>query len=110
MSLLLDARKKSQQAQSQQGKDGSQSGTELSLESLPNPAPGAVAAASPADHSRMAGQNLFSAKSPSSTALARARNNRNLLIILAGAILLFAAGAGYVWHATQPPRRRCTAL
>jgi tetratricopeptide (TPR) repeat protein len=104
MSLLLDARRKSQQAQSQQGKDGSRSGSELSLESLPNPAPAsAAAAASPTENSRAAGQNLFSAKSPASPLLARARKKRNLLAILAGAILLFAAGAGYVWHATQPP-------
>lgn len=103
MSLLLDARKKSQQAQSQQGKDGSPAVTELSLESLPDTPPASAAAASPAGNSRMAGQNLFSAKSPSSPALARARNNRNLLIILAGAILLFTAGAGYVWQATRLP-------
>jgi tetratricopeptide (TPR) repeat protein len=103
MSLLLDARRKSQQAQSQLGKDGSQSGSELSLESLSNPAPASAAATYPTENSRAAGQNLFSAKSPSSPLLARARRNRNLLVILAGAILLFAAGAGYVWHATQPP-------
>ncbi|MGB8410358.1 MAG: hypothetical protein WCE58_10690, partial [Gallionella sp.] len=103
MSLLLDARKKSQQAQSKQGNDGSLSGTELSLEALPNPAPVSVEAPPPADNSRMAGQNLFSAKSPSPPNLARARSNRNLLIILAGAISLIAAGAGYVWNATRPP-------
>jgi Flp pilus assembly protein TadD len=102
MSLLLDARKKLQQAQSQLGKDGTLHGTELSLEILPNPAPASVASESPTDNSRAAGQNLFSAKSPSSPLLARARRDRNLLLVLAGAILLFAAGAGYVWHATQP--------
>ncbi|MGA7749283.1 MAG: tetratricopeptide repeat protein [Gallionella sp.] len=104
MSLLLDARKKSQQAQSQQGKDGSQSGIELSLESLPNPPPSSVAVAASADNSRIAGQNLFSAKSHASP-LARAGINRNLLIALGGTILLFAAGAGYVWYtvsATHP--------
>jgi tetratricopeptide (TPR) repeat protein len=103
MSLLLDARRKSQQAQSQLGKDGSQSGSELSLESLPNPLPVPAEAASRSENSRAAGQNLFSAKSPSSPLLERARKKRSLLVILAGVILLFAAGAGYVWHATQPP-------
>ena len=105
MSLLLDARKKSQQAQSAQGGDGS--GLELSLETLPDTAPSAAsspAAASSADNARIAGQNLFSAKSRSSP-LARASMNRNLLIALGGTVLLLSAGAGYVWYtlsATQP--------
>jgi Flp pilus assembly protein TadD len=99
MSLLLDARKKSQQAQSAQ--NGGHSGIELSMEALPNsPPPAAVATSS--DHARIAGQNLFSAKSHASP-FARASINRNLLIALGGAVLLLTAGAGYVWYATQPP-------
>jgi Flp pilus assembly protein TadD len=100
MSLLLDARKKSQQAQSAQGGDGSPSGIELSMEALPNSAP-ATAIASSTD-ARIAGQNLFSAKSHASP-FARASINRNLLIALGGTVLLLAAGAGYVWYAIQPP-------
>lgn len=100
MSLLLDARKKSQQAQGI-------SGLELSMEDLPasprhdtQPAP-----AQPTAHARSAGQNLFNAKihTPS---LARASINRNLLIALGGAILLFAAGAGYVWYEITPHNTR----
>jgi Flp pilus assembly protein TadD len=98
MSLLLDARKKSQQAQSIQ--NGSHSGLELSLEPE-NPAPSAAAAAS-SGHARNAGQNLFNAKSHASP-FARAGINRNLLIALGGTVILLAAGAGYVWYAIQPP-------
>jgi len=99
MSLLLDARKKSQ-AQSAQTGDGSHSGLDLSLEALPNSAP-SPAVTSSTDHARIAGQNLFNAKSHSSP-FARASINRNLLIALGGTVLLLTAGAGYVWYATQP--------
>jgi len=102
MSLLLDARKKSQQAKSAQGGDGSHSGLELSLETLPDATPPAAVAAS-TDHARVAGQNLFSAKSHASP-LARASINRNLLIAMGGTVLLLTAGAGYVWYATQQPQ------
>lgn len=96
MSLLLDARKKSQQAQSAQGGDGVHPGLELSLETLPDKAPSPTVASS-ADNARVAGQNLFSAKSRTSP-LARASINRNLLIALGGTVLLLTAGAGYVWY------------
>jgi Flp pilus assembly protein TadD len=109
MSLLLDARKKSQQAQAGQG---NASELELSLE--PHPGSAAEPAVSPPPDSahdgkaRIAGQNLFNAKS-GSTAFARPGMNRNLMIALGGAVLLLVAGAGYVWYAisagnTQPLR------
>ena len=104
MSLLLDARKKSQLAQ-----DGSRSGLELSLEEHPNDATPS-AAASPAvqsssssfssDRARSAGQNLFNAKS-STTSHAFAGINRNLLLALGGTVLLLTAGGGYVWYVTS---------
>ncbi len=109
MSLLLDARKKSQQAQAGQGNP---SGLELSLEPHPGSAsatPVAVPAdAAPEDKARSAGQNLFNAKSASAT-VARPGVNRNLLIAVVGAVILLAAGAGYVWYTisagnTQPLR------
>jgi len=101
MSLLLDARKKSQQAQSSQGGDGSHSGIELSLEAIPNSRSSPEVATS-TDHARIAGGNLFGAKSHASP-FARTSINRNLLIALAGTVLLLTAGAGYVWYATQQP-------
>jgi tetratricopeptide (TPR) repeat protein len=107
MSLLLDARKKSQHASSSQTGDPGHSGLELSLE--PNPGstsqPAASAtASSPAGSARTAGQNLFNAKS-STSLRGRASVNRNLLIGLVGTVLLLIAGAGYVWYtvsASQP--------
>ena len=108
MSLLLDARKKSQQAQAAQGSDP---GFELSLEPTSSPAdplPDAPKAATAGEQARITGQNLFNARSG---AVQRARPgfNRNLLIALAGAVLLLVAGGGYVWYAissgnSQPAR------
>ena len=86
MSLLLDARKKSQQAQSASGGDKNLSGIEGHQDSQPFENP------------RSAGQNLFNAKYPA----ARAGINRNLLFALGGTVLFLSAGAGYVWYATQP--------
>jgi len=110
MSLLLDARKKSQLSQSAQDIDGSRSGLELSLDEIA-PSSSAIVDSQPAAHTRSAGQNLFDAKinTPSH---ARAGINRNLLIALGGTVLLLAAGAGYVWYAisadTRPSARART--
>ncbi|MEO8343778.1 MAG: tetratricopeptide repeat protein [Gallionella sp.] len=111
MSLLLDARKKSQQALSAQAGDHSGSGRELSLEPYPGSASSAAAPPAPSsdNSARMTGQNLFNAKSSYAPSFARAGINRNLLIALGGAVLLFTAGAGYVWYVispgnTPPPR------
>jgi hypothetical protein len=102
MSLLLDARKKSQQAQA--GQDNP-SGLELSLEPHPNPASGPEATlpadSASDDKARITGKNLFNAKS-GSVAFARPGSNRNLMIALGGAVVLLAAGAGYVWYAISP--------
>jgi tetratricopeptide (TPR) repeat protein len=102
MSLLLDARKKSQQAQAG---EGITSGLELSLE--PNPDSAAThevppnVATTAEDQARLAGQNLFNAKSGSALS-ARPGFNRNLLIALVGAVILLAAGGGYVWYEISP--------
>jgi tetratricopeptide (TPR) repeat protein len=102
MSLLLDARKKSQQANSAQAGDGSHSGTELTLEPYPDSASQpAASSSSSGSNARAAGQNLFNAKSRGST-FALAGSNRNLLIVLGGLAILLAAGAGYVWYAITP--------
>lgn len=109
MGLLLDARKKSQQANSAQSGEASHSGHELSLEPHPDSvsqSPASATASSPDNRARTAGQNLFNAKSNASI-LARASINRNLLIGLGGTVLLLIAGAGYVWYtvsANQPYR------
>ncbi|HSM97690.1 MAG TPA: tetratricopeptide repeat protein [Gallionella sp.] len=104
MSLLLDARKKALQAQAALAG----SGRELSLEPHPD-ARSAVTSSSVSsadvpssdDRARIAGQNLFKAKS-SDPSLAGHSINRNLLIALGGTILILAAGAGYVWYAISP--------
>lgn len=108
MNLLLDARKKSLQAQSAQDRDGSNSGREHSLEPHPDsasspvsPAASSPDARAPDNKSRLAGQNLFDAKSRTSS-FARDGVNRNLLIALGGTVLLLTAGAGYVWYVISP--------
>lgn len=92
MSLLLDARKKSQQAQSAQAGNGSHP------DSPAAPSPDAPL---PDNRARIAGQNLFNAKSRAPL-FARAGINRNLLIALGGTVLLLIAGAGYVWYSISP--------
>lgn len=101
MSLLLDARKKSQQAGSAQSGDAA--GLELSLEPHPGSAsqPATSSASGSDSRARAAGQNLFNAKSRTASS-AFAGANRNLLIALGITVLLLAAGAGYVWYAISP--------
>jgi len=101
MSLLLDARKKSQQARSAQGADEAHSKFELSLEehtnkmSAPDISPGATM---PDDTARSAGKNLFHAKSPAIKYSRMGGINRNLLLALSATVLLLTAGAGYLWY------------
>lgn len=109
MSLLLDARKKAQQAL------GGHSGHELSLEEHPvkvstNPDPQPVAASPDEQHlpghpddkaARTAGKNLFNAKSPAASLARTGGINRNLLFALGGTVILIAAGAGYLWYVTS---------
>jgi tetratricopeptide (TPR) repeat protein len=106
MSLLLDARKKSQAAQ---GGERIRSGFEFSLEEHPGePKPSVVASPtvppneipSSDDRARAAGQNLFNAKTSAASA-SFARINRNLLFALGATVLLLAAGGGYVWYVTS---------
>lgn len=102
MSLLLDARKKSQLSQ---GSNGNHSGFELSLHDHPgttasnatSPAAPSPSAPSYNDMARTAGQNLFSAKFPSGVS----GINRNLLLALGVTVLLFASGAGYIWYVSS---------
>ena len=109
MSLLLDARKKSQQAQA--GEGNTSSGLELSLEPNPDTAatqetPASVDTAIAEEQARLAGQNLFNAKSGSAQSV-RPGFNRNLLIaLLVGAVILLAAGGGYVWYEISPTKAR----
>jgi tetratricopeptide (TPR) repeat protein len=122
MSLLLDARKKSQQARSAQGADGGHSGHELSLGGHPDMG-SAKSGQRPADEStdekllsghpddiaRNTGKNLFKAKSPAASRSRMGGINRNLLLALGGTVLLLAAGAGYLWYidstGSSPPLR-----
>ncbi len=110
MSLLLDARKKSQEAQSALSGNGSRTGVELSLEEHPNAAASSTTSTStnapslsapfPNDSARVAGQNLFNAKS-SAPSQGFAGINKNLLLALGGTVILLAAGGGYVWYITS---------
>ncbi|MEQ1915274.1 MAG: tetratricopeptide repeat protein [Gallionella sp.] len=86
MSLLLDARKKSQ--------GGSDSRPlELSLE--PAASASTPSYNTPKESARSASQNLFQAKS---AAPSGGHVNRNLLYALLGSIVLFCLGAFYVWY------------
>jgi len=116
MSLLLDARKKSQQAQSAQGGDQTSQTPELSLEEHPTlttPAPDTKHPETkpntrPIENARSAGQNLFAAKSAVPPA-AHQGISRNLLFALGGTVLLLAIGAGYLWYidsASTPQQQR----
>jgi hypothetical protein len=98
MSLLIDARRKSQLAHNANESDSSHSAQELASEPRPASPPTSPA---PDNRARIAGQNLFNAKS-FAPSFARARINRNLLIALGGTILLLIAGAGYVWYIISP--------
>lgn len=101
MSLLLDARKKSQQAQSAPG-GGSIPELELSLEESRGASSSRSSDSQHIEHARSAGQNLFDVKTHAPTH-ARASVNRNLLIALGGTVLLLTAGAGYVWYEISGP-------
>ena len=97
MSLLLDARKKSQSAQSG---EGARLEPELSLEKLPDTTslkPDALPREVARNSTRSDERNVFNAKYPSPLR-ARAGINRNLLVALGGTVLLLAAGAAYVWY------------
>lgn len=96
MSLLVDARKKSQQAQSAQDEGRASQAPELSLEEHSNPIV-PEPDTRPIENARSAGQNLFAAKSPPSPA-GHTLPNRNLLLALGGTVLLLAIGAGYFWY------------
>ena len=90
MSLLLDARKKS--------KGGSNSPPELALSLEPGtPAPPGNESV-PQKNARSAGQNLFKAKASASAA---GQVNRKLIYALLGSVVLFGAGAAYVWSVTS---------
>ncbi|MBI3221951.1 MAG: tetratricopeptide repeat protein [Nitrosomonadales bacterium] len=103
MSLLLDARKKSQQTQ---GPSEPYSSLDISLEEAMGTAP-AVPGSQPdaVDNERARGNNLFQAKTLPHNGI-----NRNLLFALGGTILFLLAGAGYWWYLdsannTTPPYR-----
>jgi Flp pilus assembly protein TadD len=89
MSLLLDARKKSQAALGGNGAE-TQPPTDATLQNAPPYS----------DKTRVAGHNLFNAKS-FAVPPALAGINRNLLIALGGTVLLLSAGGGYVWYITS---------
>ncbi|MGB7650458.1 MAG: tetratricopeptide repeat protein [Gallionella sp.] len=103
MSLLLDARKKSQ--------GGAAADLELSLEPSPYstapPSPYAANASSESTaNARNAGQNLFNAKTVAKTHSGGV--HKSLLYALGATLVLFALGAVYVWNeiSSPPPRYR----
>jgi len=111
MSLLLDAFKKSRQTKSDLPGDSPQSGGGLALEDLPAAMSATTGVKTEADASellaRNAGRNLFSAKSNVSATPKIGGINRNLLIALAGTILILFVGAAFFWYldsfSTTPP-------
>lgn len=103
MSLLLDARKKSQ--------GGKTAELELSLDAShysTAPSPYATAPANPENtaNARNAGQNLFSAKTVARTHSGGV--HKSLLYALGATLVLLALGAVYVWNeiSSPPPRYR----
>ena len=97
MSLLLDARKKSQQAQGY-----ATSTDELRLLEDHSSEAGEKSGATDYTHNvedaaRSAGQKLFSAKSPLPEP-GRSLPNQKLLFALGSTILLVAIGVGYLWY------------
>lgn len=100
MSLLLDARKKSQQTQPMRDDIRASQALERPPQEHPaekTPLPDATAHIPQPEHSaRSAGQNLFSTKSLPAPP-ARTLPNRNLLLTLGGTILLLGIGGAYLW-------------
>lgn len=96
MSLLLDARKKTQQAHSH-----ATSADELRMEDHRSEASKELSntdgTRSGEDAARSAGQNLFSAKSPPPSP-ERSPLNQKFLLVLGGTILLVAVAVGYLWY------------
>ena len=95
MSLLLDARRKSQQAQSAQPGGIQESGLPGQLDS--GTADNAGYAAQPDDQARNAGHNLFAAKASFPIA-GHTLPNRYLLYALGATILLLTVGMAYFWY------------
>ncbi len=96
MSLLLEARKKSQESPASSG-GARRADLELSLEPIASTEQ--LPATSPAKESaRNIGEKLFKAKLPPSS-LSRPAINRSLMYGLGGTVALLAAGGGYVWYA-----------
>ena len=99
MSLLLDARKKSQQDKLAQDtgnhfelslEDSSAKGTESTTsQSVTTPTE---------DVARGAGKNLFKAKSSAASTSTLGGINRNLMLALGGTLLLLIGGGAYVWY------------
>ena len=94
MSLLLDARKKAQ------GSSDSPPELTLSLEPTTPAPPGNESGLQ--KNARSAGQNLLKAKASTS---AGGQVNRKLIYALLGSVVLFGAGAAYVWSVTSASDR-----
>lgn len=94
MSLLLDARTKAQGLQDDRNGQAAPGSGQHNLARQP------VASGTDAERAEVArsiGRNLFGAKLAGSSPT-YAGINRNLLILLGATVILFVAGAGYVWH------------